>query len=42
MKNARDIWWKKYGVVDILCNDFDALVSRIGYVQDREYILVCL
>ena len=37
MKNARDIWWKKYGVVDILCNDFDALVSRVGYEQDREY-----
>ena len=24
-------------VLSFLCNDFDALVSRIGYVQDREY-----
>ena len=37
-----DIWLKKHGVVDILCNDFDALVSRVRCVHDKEHSIVCL
>ena len=37
-----DKWLKKYDVFDVLCNDFDALVSRVAYVQDKEHCIVCL
>ena len=33
----QEIYGGKNMVLSFLCNDFDALVSRIGYVQDREY-----
>ena len=31
-----ELWTNKYGVDNVLDNDFCALISRIVYVQDRE------
>ena len=37
LKNFMTGFECKYGVDNVLDNDLDALISRIGYIQDREY-----
>ena len=36
-KYVNSVFEDKYSVVGVLENDFDALTSRIRYVQDHEY-----